>query len=114
MVGGVFGATKGWALGYEASLSWWKLELTTEGEYLFDTGDSDDNFYYSWSELTLAPNDWLFFGLAAQRTKIYATDTEFTPGVVVGGTLGMVDLSAYVFDPGDRNPTYVFAVTLSF
>ncbi len=37
MLGGVFGATAGIAPGYRGTLSWWKLELYTEGEYLFDT-----------------------------------------------------------------------------
>ena len=38
MIGGVFGDTTGVAPGYKGSLSWWKLELYSEGEYVFDTG----------------------------------------------------------------------------
>ena len=38
MIGGVFGDTTGIAPGYKGSLSWWKLELYSEGEYVFDTG----------------------------------------------------------------------------
>ena len=38
MLGGVFGETTGVAPGYKGSLSWWKLELYSEGEYVFDTG----------------------------------------------------------------------------
>ena len=37
MIGGVFGDTTGIAPGYKGSLSWWKLELYSEGEYVFDT-----------------------------------------------------------------------------
>ena len=37
MLGGVFGDTTGIAPGYKGSLSWWKLELYSEGEYVFDT-----------------------------------------------------------------------------
>ena len=47
MLGGVFGDTAGIAPGYEASLSLWKLELYSEGEYLFDTGNSADSFFYN-------------------------------------------------------------------
>ncbi len=39
MAGGVFGSTTGIALGYEGTLSWKKLELYSEGEYLFDVED---------------------------------------------------------------------------
>ena len=37
MLGGVFGDITGVAPGYKGSLSWWKLELYSEGEYVFDT-----------------------------------------------------------------------------
>ena len=57
MVGGVFGDTTGIAPGYKGTLSWWKLELYSEGEYVFDTDDSSENYFYNWSELTLAPVD---------------------------------------------------------
>ena len=114
MLGGVFGATKGLALGFEGSLSWWKLEFTIEAEYLFDADDSEDNFFYTWSELTLAPVDWFVLGLALQRTKLYANASEVSPGVLMGCTVGMFDLTAYVFDPGDDHPTYVFAVAIGF
>ena len=69
MLGGVFGDTTGIAPGYKGSLGWWKLELYSEGEYVFDTGDSSDSFFYNWSELTLAPVDWFRFGLVTQRTR---------------------------------------------
>src|SRR4051794_24681867 len=42
MIGGVFGDTSGVAPGYIASLSWWRLALYSEGEYVIDAGDSSD------------------------------------------------------------------------
>ena len=39
MIGGVFGNTTGVAPGYKASLAWKRIELSTEGEYVFDTKD---------------------------------------------------------------------------
>ena len=73
MLGAVFGKTTGVAPGYEFTLSWRKLQLYSEGEYVFDTGDSAASFFYKWSELTLAPVDWFRFGLVVQRTKVYKT-----------------------------------------
>src|SRR5262245_65686826 len=40
MVGGVFGATDGVAPGYKGSLGWWRLELYSEGEFMFDAAES--------------------------------------------------------------------------
>ena len=113
MLGGVFGNTTGIAPGYRGTLSWWKLELYSEGEYVFDTGNSSDNFFYNWSELSLAPVDWFRFGLAVQRTKLYQTDFDLQRGFLVGFSFKRLDLTTYVFNPDDQ-PTFVFAVGVSF
>jgi hypothetical protein len=114
MLGGVFGDTTGIAPGYEGSLSWWKLELYSEGEFVFDTGNSSESFFYNWSELTLAPLDWFRFGLVTQRTKLYESDHEMQRGVLAGFTYKMIDLSTYVFNPDEDRPTFVIAVELTF
>jgi len=114
MLGGVFGDTSGVAPGYKGSLGWWKLELYSEGEYVFDTDDSSESFFYNWSELTLAPLDWFRFGLVTQRTRVYETDREVQRGLLVGFSYKMVDLTTYVFNPDDSKPTFVVAVALNF
>jgi len=113
MLGGVFGDTTGIAPGYKGSLSWWKLELYSEGESVFDTGDSADSFFYNWSELTLAPVDWLRFGLVTQRTRAYESDRDIQRGLLVGVSYRKLDLSAYYFNPDDEQPTFVIAVGLT-
>lgn len=114
MLGGVFGDTRGVAPGYKASLSWWKLELYTEGEYVFDTGDSSNDFFYNWSELSLAPVEWLRFGGALQRTKLYQTDVDVQRGFLLGCSFKRVSLTGYMFNPFESEPTYVFAVGWHF
>jgi len=113
MLGGVFGHTTGVAPGYEGTLRWWKLELYSEGEYVFDTASSSDSFFYNWSELTLAPVDWFRFGLATQRTRVYENDRDIQRGVLVGFTWKRLDFTTSVLNPDDK-PTWIFGVTLSF
>jgi hypothetical protein len=114
MVGGVFGNMYGVAPGYEGSLTWWKLELYSEGEYVFDTGNSSESFFYNWSELTLTPVDWFRFGLVTQRTRTYQTDRDIQRGLLAGFMYKRVDFTAYFFNIDESNPTYVFAVGFSF
>ena len=114
MLGGVFGDTTGIAPGYKGSLSWWKLELYSEGEFVFDTGTSSDSFFYNWSELTLAPVDWFRFGMVTQRTRVYETDRDVQRGLLVRFSFKKVDLSAYVFNPDEDKPTFVFGLALTF
>jgi hypothetical protein len=114
MLGGVFGNTTGIAPGYKGSLSWWKLELYSEGEYVFDTGDSSESFFYNWSELTLAPVEWFRFGLVTQRTRVYKTDRDVQRGVLAGFTYKRASLTAYVLNPDESKPLVVLAVGLNF
>jgi len=114
MIGGVFGDLQGVSPGYEGSLSWWKLELYSEGEYVFDLGDSSESFFYNWSQLTIAPVDWLRFGLAAQRTRVYETDRDIQRGLLVGLSYKTVDLTAYVMNPDEDEPTVIVEIDLSF
>jgi hypothetical protein len=114
MIGGVFGDTAGVAPGYKGSLSWLKLELYSEGEYVFDTRSSSDSFFYNWSELTLAPAEWCRFGMVTQRTRLYKTDRDIQRGVLAGFSFKGVSLTGYVLNPDEDTPTVVFAVGLTF
>ena len=114
MIGGVFGDTTGIAPGYKGSLSWLKLELYSEGEYVFDTGSTSDSFFYNWSELTLAPVEWFRFGLVTQRTRVYKADREIQRGVLAGVSFERGSLTGYVFNPDDAKPTFVLAVVVNF
>jgi hypothetical protein len=114
MIGGVFGDTAGIAPGYKGSLGWWWLELYSEGEYVFDSRDSDDSFWYSWSELTLAPWEFFRFGLVMQRTRAYETDRDTQHGLLFAFTIKKLDLATYVFNPDESDPTVVLGVSFSF
>jgi len=114
MLGGVFGDTTGIAPGYTFTLSWWKLQLYSQGEFVVDAGAWADSFFYTWSELTLAPADWFRFGLVVQRTKLYQTDLGIQRGVLAAFTYRTLDLSAYVFNPDESTPVVVLALGLTF
>ena len=114
MLGGTFGHTNALATGFRGSLDWWKLSLYSEGEFVINPGNSTNNFFYSWSELTLAPVDWMHFGLAAQRTRADHAGTNVQPGVVVGLSYEHAALSVYVFEPYESKPTVVVSLNLSF
>jgi hypothetical protein len=113
MLGAVFGETKGIAPGYKYTLSWWKLELYSEGEYVFDTDDSSNRFFYTWSELSLAPVEWFRFGLVIQRTKLYQTEFDIQRGLLIGFSHKDLSFTTYVFNLDDK-PTVVLGVSVDF
>jgi len=114
MVGAVFGNTSGVAPGYRGSLGWRMLALSSETEYVIDTGDSADSFLYTWSELEVAPAAWCRFGLVVQRTKVYKTEFDIQRGLFAGVSYKSLDVTAYVFNPDVDRPTVVVGVAVSF
>jgi len=114
MIGGVMGDTAGVAPGYRFSLSYWKVELASEGEYVFDARDSTESFFYTWSELSISPVDWFRVGSAIQRTKLYQSDFDVQRGFLVGFAYKRVDFTSYVFNPDASKPTVVLAVGFQF
>lgn len=114
MIGGVVGTTAGVAPGWIFSLSYWRLELASESEYVIDARDTADSFFYNWSELSISPVDWLRAGAVVQRTRVYKSDRDVQRGLFVGITYKIVDIAAYVFNPDDSKPIWVLAVTVGF
>ena len=88
--------------------------ISNESEQVLDGGESSDSFFYTWSEPTLAPVEWLRFGLAVQQTYAHETDSGSQGGPLVGFSYKNVDVSAYVFDVSQDRPTFVIAAGLRF
>ena len=114
MIGGVFGEVNGIAPGYRLSLNWNRLDFYAEGEFLIDCEDNSDNYFYVWNELTYAPTDWIRFGLAAQRTRLYDSDVDIHPGLLLGFSWKQFEFTGYVFDVGFDDPTFVLGATVRF
>ncbi len=114
MLGGVFGDLTGVAPGYNLSLSYGKFELSSQGEYVFDTRDRAGNFFYTWSEFTYSPVEWFRTGLVIQRTKAYQTEFDIQRGLLAGFSYKKVDFTTYIFNFGWTDPTVVLAAGVNF
>jgi len=114
MLGLVTGEIDGIAPGYHLTVDWRALEFYSEGEYVFDQDNSSNSYFYSWSEMNWWPTDWLRFGLAAQRTRVYKTDRDIQRGLAVGVSLRGISVGAYVFNPDDDDPTYIASLAVDF
>jgi hypothetical protein len=113
MFGVVFGGINGVAPGTELTLGWWKLELSSQSEYVIDFDDESENFLYTWSQLGVSPVEWLQLGLAVQRTQLFDTGREIERGVFASATYKWFNTGVYVFNPAAA-PTVVLAIGASF
>jgi hypothetical protein len=114
MFGVVFGSTTGVAPGYELSLTYKRVELSAQGEYVFNADDRKASYFYTWDELVYSPTDWFHAGLVSQRTRDYHTNLNVQRGFSVGVTHKKVDFTTFVFDAGWTDPTVVLALTFRF
>lgn len=112
-VGWVFGAVPGFAVGYEVTISFWQLELYSEGELVFDPTHSLESYFYNWSELRLTLLDRLLVGVVVQRTRAFESQLDLQRGFFVGLTDPQVDVTVYLFNP-DVEPTFVLGLDLRF
>lgn len=113
MFGVVLGSTMGIAPGAEVGISWRRLELYAESEYVFDLEESDDSFLYTWLEATVAPVEWLRFGLVAQRTRTYETGLDVQRGLLVELSRGSLSFGFHWFNP-DRTEDQIFAYAVGY
>ncbi len=47
---------------------------------MHDKNEHSDSYIYAWSELGLRPVEWLRFGIAGQRTRLYGGERDFQRG----------------------------------
>jgi hypothetical protein len=113
MLGGVFGKLNGVAPGYTATLSFRRISLYSQSEYLIEA-DPVNRFYYNWSEVSYHATDWFRVGLVIQHTKAYQTALDLQRGVLAGFSYKSLDFTTYVFNFGWTDVTSVFALGYRF
>jgi hypothetical protein len=114
MVGAVLGDTAGIAPGYRISLTYSSLELSSEGEYLFDSRDQAESFFYTWTELSYSPADWFRTGLVGQRTRAYEAELDIQRGLLAGFTYRDWDFTIYLFNPDRSDRMLVLSLGAGF
>lgn len=114
MIGGVVGRTDGIAPGLEFTLTFAGFELYSESEYLFDFASSENNFFYSWSDLTYSPLDWFWVGISGQRTRLYQTDLEIERGLIFGGAYKNFEIMGYFYNPFTDEFFFMLSLSTEF
>jgi hypothetical protein len=114
MLGLVVGRTEGIAPAVELELDWLSLWLTSQAEYVFDTDDSSESYFYAWNELGWNVFERVDVGLVAQRTRIFEQELEVDRGLFVAWSGEKVGLSLYVFNPDQDDPYLAFTLNLGF
>ena len=114
MIGAAVGRTDGIAPGLEFTLSYIGFELYSESEYLFDFASSEYNYFYSWTDLTYSPLDWLWFGISGQRTKLYESEVEIDRGLILGAAYRNFEITGYFYNAFTDDAFFMLALGTEF
>ncbi len=114
MLGGGWGDIHAVIPAVEAAVAWQILDFYVEAEYVHDKNEQSDSYTYAWSELGLRPVEWLRFGIAGQRTRLYGGERDFQRGPFAQVTVKQVTLGVFCFNPGADDQILVGSINLAF
>ena len=114
LLGGAWGSTQAFVPALEASVAWNKFDFYIEAEYVSDSHQRTDSYFYAWSELGFRPVDWLRVGIAGQRTRTYGNERDIQRGPFAQVTWGPITLGGYWFNPGANDQVFVGMIGATF
>ena len=114
LVGGAWGTTQAFVPGFEASVAWKQLDFYVEAEYVRDSHERSDSYFYAWSELGFRLVEWLRIGVAGQRTRAYGGERDIQRGPFAQLTWDRVTIGGYWFNPGSSNQIFVGSIGATF
>jgi len=114
LLGGAWGATQAFVPALEASVAWKQFDVYIEAEYVSDSHQRSDSYFYAWSELGFRPIEWLRLGIAGQRTTTYSNDRDIQRGPFAQVTWGPVTIGGYWFNPGSSSQVFVGMLGATF
>lgn len=113
MAGLVFGYVNAAAPGYLIEAEWRKLYFYSSSEYVIDFEDEENNFAYTWNELTV-DLDHLLFGIVLQRLRPYQSELDVQKGMVLMREQGNFLFGLYLFNAFWEEPTVVLNLAYTF
>ena len=114
LLGGAWGTTKAFVPALEVSVAWKKIDIYIEAEYVSDSNQRTDSYWYAWSELGFRPAEWLRVGVAGQRTRTYSNERDIQRGPFAQITWGPVTIGGYWFNPGSSTQVFVGMIGATF
>jgi hypothetical protein len=114
LLGGAWGETRAFVPGFEASVAWRQLDVYVEAEYVRDSGERDDSYFYAWTEVGFTPAEWVRLGIAGQRTRAYDNDRDIQSGPFVQFTWRRLTIGGYWFNPGSSEQVFVGSIGTTF
>ncbi len=99
IAGAVFGFYKGASIGANLYVNYKRLNLSHQPQYTLSTAGKENNFLYSWSDLSLDLTDNIAVGVSAQHTKTTYEKSLLEKGVMLQFSFKNWSLPIYAYNP---------------
>ncbi len=114
LLGGAWGTTQAFVPALEASVAWRRLDFYVEAEYVRDSRQRSESYFYAWSELGFRPVEWLRVGIAGQRTNVYGGERDIQRGPFAQVTWERITVGGYCFNPGSSDQIFIGLIGATF
>ena len=114
MAGISAGNTNGVLPGLEIDASFSKLNFYSENEYMLDFTGKENNFFYSWTQLSTPVLKNTQVGLISESLRWYKTKFDLQKGVYIEYAKRNITLDLYYYNPLSSYDFMVAAVTYEF
>jgi hypothetical protein len=110
MVGVVAGKFRGVSPGANATLEIKRVSLISTVQYTASTRNSDENFFFGWTELGYHLTDHLYTGAVLQQTGLCKSHSSLDPGLQLTFSAGAWQIPVYFFSPQGAHRYWVLGV----
>jgi len=110
MGGIIFGKLNGGSAGALVEINLTKFCFSSEPQYVFSFGQKQENYFYSWSEVSYEVFPFFYAGIALQQTKSFSLPNVFEPGAMAGFSIKNFDIPLYCFSPTSTYRNFVLGV----
>jgi len=114
MIGGMAGASHGGSLGLNAEFDYKGFNFSSQSQYSVIASSRADNYFFSWSELSYQPLEWLYAGVSLQNTHINEGGPLTEPGLLVGFSYKHVTVPFYSFNPFASQRYFILGLSWEF
>lgn len=111
VIGAVIGRFNGGSVGANSECDYKKFFFSSQFQYTFSVHNRNDNFFYSWSDLSCLMANNIYAGISVQQTNLYKVKYKLEKGFFLKTIINRWTFPLYVFNPALKERYFVLGLT---
>lgn len=114
MIGGVIGNTNGISPALNFQLEYKRFSTSTQSQYTFDLKDSNNNFFWDWTNFYISINQNIGLGGAFQVFRTKSGDHIYNLGPMLRFQHNSFAFETYAYNLWEQHPVWSLAIEYTF